>query len=118
MRTPTIDEITKTATRPGAWSGRDVVLFHYVNPNGLCERRRKVSARLRELVNARRPKGSPELPPVVDFCAYDKIVRLVTLRRVRAKALEEAIKALEFDLASDERIAERLESGQDLILTC
>ena len=81
---PSFDRITQTATTPAAtWSNRDVLRFHYFNPNGAYARFMRSYDRLLAAVDNVHVMGGALLAYSGDYHT-DAMQELIHRKRVRS----------------------------------
>jgi hypothetical protein len=94
-------EVTQTATEPGRnWSNRDLVRFHYFNPNGLFEQKRQTDEQITKLVDEGKAKsGSIIAYGSLNYYYADKLAKMIDKQRVNRIAYAITVKGLRDDIA-------------------
>jgi len=107
---PTFDFVTKTATKPSrSWSIRDIVRFHYFNPNGLCAKKLDTDRRVRLAVD----KGLAKSGAIVAYGTFnsynaDEVARMVSRPPVQRAYLFGVLAGLEHDIRAAEKFLSEL----------
>lgn len=104
--------ISKTAAAPTAsWSNREVVAFHYFNPNGLWAEKKAVDALIDAAVEAGLCKsGSIIAYGGLNYFYTDQLMKLFDKKRVGNIDLRVTLMGLRRDIENARRFLTTLES--------
>lgn len=104
--------ITKVATAPAAnWTNREVVAFHYFNPNGLWAEKRVTDAAIDEAVAAGRCKsGAIIAHGGLNYFYTDHLMKLFDKKRVNSVDLRVTLMGLRRNIEDARRFLATLES--------
>ena len=101
-------EAIKTAKEiNNKWTNREVIWFHYINPNGLYAAKKSVNDRVSALVDAGLCKSGALLAHGgLNTFHTDWLSRLVSLKRVKTSDMQAVLSGLRFSIKlSEEFIA-------------
>lgn len=104
------ETITKTATSVShSWTNKEVVMFHYFNPNGLIAAKRIVDDQISQLVDSGKAKSGAIIAyGSLNFFNYDNLAKLLNKKAVRSIDLAVTIRGLKSDLErAKEYVAEK-----------
>ncbi|MGR8917996.1 MAG: hypothetical protein ACU85V_00135 [Gammaproteobacteria bacterium] len=103
--------IAEQATEVGSdWTNKEIVAFHYFNPNGLVARKRRVDDQIRDLVDAGAvPSGWHLAYGSLASYSRDRMIELWDLKRVNSIKLRTVIHMLTTDCEqAEQKVAEAM----------
>lgn len=107
-----LDDIMKAEKIGRGWSGRDVVAFHYFNPNGLVAKKRAGDDKISKLHDAGKCRGGA----LIAYGSFDdfyvkRISELVGKRRIGRVELLVAVEGLKKNIERQAKFIAEVEAG-------